>query len=314
VAGKKASRASQEKTAAQGLRHREAAAKERLATLTATATVYRDTLDRMPAAEQLERGKSDAEAELDKAHGELASAKLSESEETVRARLDASNEGVRALQSQLSQTEREFHHLKGAMSQAEGLHQKRAAAAARVDELERQTERAMLESQAYDRLYALFEECREKQLGTVMGPIHDRVLRWMRLLRLSSYQAIRFNDQFLPEKLVAGDGAIEFGLTEESTGTIEQIALMVRLALGATLSTPEEPVVAVLDDPLTHSDVVRMGLMSAVIKNATCGDFSAVPPAGPLQIIVLTCHPEWFAIDGATMVDLSSPNVLTRSC
>ena len=40
-----------------------------------------------------------------------------------------------------------------AMSQSEGLHQKRAAAASRVEELTRQTERETLEADAYDRLY-----------------------------------------------------------------------------------------------------------------------------------------------------------------
>jgi hypothetical protein len=42
--------------------------------------------------------------------------------------------------------------------------------------------------QAYDRLLALFEDCREKQLGTIMGPIHDRIVRWMQLLRIGGYQ------------------------------------------------------------------------------------------------------------------------------
>ena len=188
---------------------------------------------------------------------------------------------MRALDTQLKAAEKEFHEIKGAMSQSEGLHQKRTAAAARVEELTRQTEREALESEAYDRLYALFEECRERQLGSVMGPIHDRVLRWMRLLRIGGYQSIRFNDQLLPEKLVAGDGATEWMLGEESTGTIEQIAMMVRLALGSMLSTPDDPAVAVLDDPLTHSDVVRLDRMRAVLKSASAGDLDSTPPAGP---------------------------------
>jgi len=94
-------------------------------------------------------------------------------------------------------------------------------------------------------------------------------------------------------------------LEEESTGTIEQIALMVRLALGSTLSTPEEPVVAALDDPLTHSDVIRLDRMRAVLRNASVGDPSSTPPAGPLQIVIFTCHSEWFAVDGAKIIDLT---------
>jgi uncharacterized protein YhaN len=259
----------------------------------------------MLTAEQIAEAVRIAEVAEECARGELEAAKLSEGEETIRERLDAATDALRALNAQLTEVERDFNEIKGAMSQTEGLHQKRAAAAARVEELTRQTDHESLECDAYDRLYALFEECREKQLGTVMGPIQDRVTRWMRLLRIGSYQSIRFNDQFLPDKLIGGDGAAEMTLGEESIGTIEQIALMVRLALGSTLSTPEEPVVAVLDDPLTHSDVVRLDRMRAVLKNAGVGDAGSTPPAGPLQIIVFSCHPEWFAVDGSKIIDLT---------
>ncbi len=44
----------------------------------------------------------------------------------------------------------------------------------------------------------------------------------MRLLRIGGYQSIHFKDQLLPDKLLAGDGATERALEEESTGTIEQ--------------------------------------------------------------------------------------------
>ena len=291
--------------AAPGLRRQEADAKSKLTTLEATAAVLREQLGRLLTAEQIDQAIQEAGIAVSQAQADLNSAKLSEDESTIGQRLDAAKESERALQARLTEVQREFHQTKGAISTTEGLHQKRAAAAARVEELIRQTEREALESEAYDCLYALFEECREKRLGAVMGPIHDRVLRWMRLLRIGNYEAVRFNDQFLPEKLVAGAGAIEMTLAEESTGTIEQIGLMVRLALGSTLSSPAEPVVAILDDPLTHSDVMRLDLMRAVLKNAAAGDAGATPPAGPLQIVVFTCHPEWFAIDGATIIDVA---------
>lgn len=298
--------------AALGSRQREATAKERLLTLNTTVRLLRDELDRMPTTKQAEDDVLNAIQALEEAREGLEAAKLSEDEETIRDRLDNANEGLRAIESQLTEAQKEFHQIEGAMRLSEGLHQRRAAGAARFEVLKQQTEWDTLESQAYDRLYALFEECREKQLGTVMGPIHDRVLRWMQLLRIGGYHAIRFNDQFLPESLIAGDGAVELSLGEESTGTIEQIALMVRLALGSTLSTPDEPVVAMLDDPLTHSDVIRLDRMRAVLKAAASGDPASTTPAGPMQIMVFSCHPEWFAIDGARIIDLSKPDVLSK--
>jgi energy-coupling factor transporter ATP-binding protein EcfA2 len=294
-----------------GLRQREMAAKEKRAELAATTTALRGQLDRQPTAEQLEDAVREARERVEDARKALDASRLSESEETIRERLDAAKEALKVTGTQLSGTLRELHEIKGAMGQAEGLHQRRSAAAARVEELTRQTERERLESEAHDRLYALFEECREKQLGVLMGPIHDRLMRWMRLLHIG-YQSIRFNDQFLPDALI--DGATELMLEEESTGTIEQVALMVRLALGSALSSAEEPVVAMLDDPLTHSDVVRVDRMRAVLKDASVGVPGLTPPAGPMQVIVFTCHPEWFASDGATVVDLSRPEVLSRRC
>jgi hypothetical protein len=52
--------------------------------------------------------------------------------------------------------------------------------------------------------------------------------------------------------------------------------------------------------------------MRAVLKNAALGDAAMAPPAGPLQILVFTCHPEWFAVDGARTIDLSNSDVLVR--
>src|SRR5262249_35092296 len=156
-----------------------------------------------------------------------------------------------------------------------------------------------LECAGYNRLLELFEECREKQFSAVLGPIHDRVVRWMRLLRIGSYDSVRFNDNFLPEALIGRGGALELAIANESSGTIEQLGLMIRLALGATLSSFEEPAVAVLDDPLTHSALPRLTQMRGVLRSAAAGDAAPNAQAGPLQIIVLTCHPEWFSIDGA---------------
>ncbi len=314
AASSKTVRAEQSRTIDLGLRQQDAVARENLARVNAGAKHRRGDLDRAPTVEQIDEAIRDAEDVLSKARAELEAAKLSEGEETIRDRLEASKEGVRETENQLADTDKEFHQIEGALRSTEGLHQKRAAIAAQVEERVRQTQRQLLESEAYDRLYGLFEECREKQFGAVMGPIQDRVLRWMRVLRIGGYESIRFNDQFLPEKLIAGGGATEWLLGEESTGTIEQIALMVRLALGSVLSTPEEPVLAILDDPLTHSDGVRLDRMRAVLRNAASGDTSSVPATGPLQIFICTCHPEWFTLDGAKIIDLSKPDVLRRSC
>ncbi len=281
-----------------------------------TARVRAEHVDEELAAStpmvDLEAALREAERALQTAREDLRSTELTEDEAGLNERLRAATEGRDEVEKRLRDTEAERSRVEGAIGQHEGLHQRRAEATARVDALREQVAREELESRAVDRLYALFEECREKQLSGLMGPIHDRVVRWMRLLKIGDYQSIRFNDQFLPERLVSGDGARERSFEDESTGTIEQLALMVRLALGSLLSTPERPMVALLDDPLTHSDTVRLDRMRAVLKDAAAGRADQVPPSGPLQLLVFTCHPEWFAFDGATRIDLADSDVLVR--
>ena len=54
--------------------------------------------------------------------------------------------------------------------------------------------------------------------------------------------------------------------------------------------------------------------MRAVLKDASAGVPGLTPPAGPLQVVVFTCRPEWFIFDGATIIDLSKPDVLSKRC
>jgi uncharacterized protein YhaN len=145
-----------------------------------------------------------------------------------------------------------------------------------------------------------------------MGPIHDRVLNWMRVLDIGDYKELRFGDTFLPDKLVKRDGTAEFAIGEESTGAQEQIGMLVRLALGSLLTRADEPNVAVLDDPLTHCDVGRLNRMRVILRRSSEGDPKLSLPSGPLQIIVFTCHPEWFRDEQATVIDLENPEVMQR--
>jgi hypothetical protein len=50
--------------------------------------------------------------------------------------------------------------------------------------------------------------------------------------------------------------------------------------------------------------------MRVVLRAAADGDATTNPPAGPLQILVFTCHPEWFRTDAATVIDLGNPLIL----
>jgi hypothetical protein len=287
-------------------------AKEVLAGCEATVTSRQEELDRFRAEAHIAHRVENAKRELTAIEEELRASALTAEELTVVERVAACKEAVSALERQARENEEKYNKIKGRLEGSEGLHAQRARLSAQADELTRVTSSEELESDAVDRLYELFEECREKQLGTLMGPIHDRVLNWMRVLDIGDYKEVRFGDTFLPEKLVRRDGTAEFTIGEESTGAQEQIGMLVRLALGSLLTRPGEPTVAVLDDPLTHCDVGRVNRMRVILRRSSEGDPKQSPPAGPLQVMLFTCHPEWFRDEQATVIDLENPEAMQR--
>jgi hypothetical protein len=287
-------------------------AREEKARCDAVAGSLREALGRLRSEAEIEQRLAGAKQDEDSAQGKLRQTELTAEEATIDQRLADRKADVEAIEHQIRETEEKYNQNKGRIEGSENLHAERASHAARVEELTRLTQQEDLERVAVDRLYELFEECREKQLGALMSPIHDRVLNWMRVLEIGDYKEMRFDDKFLPDKLLRRDGTAEFSMNEESTGAQEQIGMLVRLALGSLLTSPSEPTVAILDDPLTHCDIGRLNKMRAILRRASEGDTLAKPPAGPLQIIVLTCHPEWFRDERATVIDLESADVMQR--
>ena len=287
-------------------------AKGDLARLEATAQACAADLARLPNEEEICQRTKIATESHEEALQQLTKTELTKEEATIEERLKSSKEAVSALEQQLQENAGKYNRLKGRLEESEGLHSRRAALAARVDELTRVTTRESYVRESVDRLYELFEASRERQHNTLMSPIHDRVLNWMQALNLGDYKEMRFGDAFLPDKLVRRDGTAEFVIDEESTGAQEQIGMLVRLALGSLLTSANEPTVAILDDPLTHCDVGRLNKMRAILRRAAEGDNRLTPPAGPLQIIILTCHPEWFRDEFATVIDLENVDVMQR--
>jgi len=294
------------------VRQDESVAKADLAGCNAKAEVSRDELGRLQTESQIVTRVEEATAALATAQTSLKDTELTNEELTIVERLHAEEEAVVAIERQIVDVAEKYNRIKGRLEGSEGSHAQRSAIAARVEELERSIARDLLEKDAVDRLYALFEECREKQLGSVMTPIHDRVMNWLRVLDIGDYKEMRFNDAFLPDKLMTRDGTGEFSISEESTGAQEQIGMLVRLGLGSVLTSANDPAVAILDDPLTHCDIGRLNRMRVILRRIAEGDSTLTPPAGPMQIVILTCHPEWFRDDKATVIDLEDAAIMSR--
>ncbi|MBL8798094.1 MAG: hypothetical protein JNM56_29625 [Planctomycetia bacterium] len=281
--------------------------KEELSGLGATLQAHREELARLGEETALQAALTAAQLAQAEAERNLANNRLSEAEQTIDQRCAEAQTACQERQKRLRELEDRLTELKGFLHGNEGLHSRLTDAEARVREAEQAWQREKLEADAHKRLRDLFEECRETQVQQVMGPIAGRVLEWSQRIGLDEYREVRFGDKFLPEGIVLhhGTAGSPVALDVESYGTGEQLSLLVRLALGGVLAR-DEPVTAILDDPLAHADPGKHRKILDVIRLAAAGNPAWNPPAGPLQIIVLTCHPDRFDyLPGAQHIDLA---------
>ena len=105
---------------------------------------------------------------------------------------------------------------------------------------------------------------------------------------------LQLGEDFKPVSLGREKAAETFGLL--SDGTQEQIAVLVRLALGGMLATKGEPVPLILDDALVFSDDERIDRMFDALSRA----------AQSHQVIVLTCRTRTFRSLGGNVLRLEA--------
>lgn len=272
-----------------------------------TATLAQTELQRLGDALSLQAALKQAEQDRECARLSLESAQLTEAEKTIDQRLGDAKQALKIREHRLHAENDQMHELRGRLMGSEGLHPALADAEAAVLEADKALARETLEAEAHRRLRDLFEQNRDNQVQQVMGPIGSRVLSWAQALGLSEYREVRFGDHYLPDAVVMrnGAGVQPSSLEDESYGTNEQLSLLVRLALGGVLAR-DEPVVAIFDDPLAHADPIKHRRILDVLRTAAEGNVSLLPPAGRLQILILTCHPDRFDyLTGAHHIDLA---------
>ncbi|HLJ95856.1 MAG TPA: hypothetical protein VKU02_21950, partial [Gemmataceae bacterium] len=280
---------------------------ERVVAARTAAKGARAELQRLGDEFSLQARRRQAEEAMENARQRLQEAKLNEAEETVEQRCQDAHNALRLREARLQQLKDEMNRHRGRLEGSEGLHTRLADAEAALQEAEEMLARERLEADAHQHLRELFEARRDSQVQEVMGPISGRVLRWTQSLGLNEYGEVRFGDRFLPEGLVLrhGDREKVHTFTEESYGTGEQLGLLVRLAMGGVLAK-EEPAVTILDDPLAHADPVKHRRILDIMRMAAEGNPGWTPPAGRLQILIFTCHPDRFDyLTGVRQIDLA---------
>jgi len=208
------------------------------------------------------------------------------------ARLRSALEGQNA---QLGTLDRDIANLEGQIQNAggDGLGEKVESLRQERDLTQREVEKHMVRVETLQLLKQTIDDCYKEQRDRLHAPLRRHLQPFL-------------NDVFPAAELELGDGFAITGIKRNgpttetferlSAGTQEQIAVLVRLAMGAMICERSQPVPVILDDALVFSDDDRIEQM-----------FDALNRAGQKQqVIVLTCRTRAFATLGGRQLYISS--------
>ncbi len=206
-------------------------------------------------------------------------------------RLQAALQGQR---DRLAAVEKDIAHLEGQIQSAggDGLGENAEALREELGLAQRDVERGRARAESLTLLRDTVEACYKEQRDRLNAPLRRHLQPFL-------------NDVFPSAELELGDGFAITGIKRHgpspedferlSAGTQEQIAVLVRLAMGAMLGERGQPVPIILDDALVFSDDDRIEQM-----------FDALTRAGQKQqVIVLTCRTRAFAALGGRPLSIS---------
>jgi predicted ATP-dependent endonuclease of OLD family len=287
-------------------RSTEHSVRSRIALLEAQTRSSQERLAR-ENGDELARAVEDAKTRLAAARQQVVDTTLSDADRDLEAQYQAAQTARTNRADRVRDSEDAILRLRTQLTGAEDLHQKRIHAEQTVMDCERELKRETLYANAHKHLKEVFEQVRQTQVKRVVGPINDRVITWARQLGLTDYDGLSFGNELLPTGLQpihqANGEAVD--MQRESYGTLEQLSLLIRLAVGGLLARTE-PAVALLDDPLAHADPHKHRKMLDILASASRGEPNGPRPTGPLQIVIFTCHADRFDfLDGAQQIDLA---------
>lgn len=223
--------------------------------------------------------------------------KKTPSQEELERRANRMDRLKRALQAQnerLGDLEKNIANLEGQIQSAggDGLGERVETLREEFALAQREAERQKVRTESLSLLKETIEACYKEQRDRLNAPLRRHLQPFL-------------NDVFPSAELELGDGFSITGIKRNgpeaedferlSAGTQEQIAVLVRLAMGAMLGERGQPVPIILDDALVFSDDDRIEQM-----------FDALTRAGQKQqVIVLTCRTRAFAALGGRPLSIA---------
>jgi uncharacterized protein YhaN len=215
--------------------------------------------------------------------------------ERFRIRINRLERARETQRSRLGSLDREIANLEGQIQNAggDGLGEKVVILREERELADREVENYKSRVATMTLLKETIEACYKEQRDRLHAPLRRHLQPFL-------------NDVFPSAEIELSDGFSIAGIKRNgpaaetfahlSTGTQEQIAVLVRLAMGAMICERGQAVPIILDDALVFSDDDRIGQM-----------FDALNRAGQKQqVIVLTCRTRAFAALGGRQLSISS--------
>jgi DNA repair exonuclease SbcCD ATPase subunit len=214
--------------------------------------------------------------------------------DSLRNRVDRYQSSLANRREALAQLDTLIANLEGRIQEAggDGLGEKTAALREEVDLAKRELQR----QQAHVATLTLLRDVIEQSYHERREQLNAPLRRYLRPF---------LNDLFPRAEVDLGEGFVIENITRHgpgpehferlSDGTQEQIAVLVRLAMGAMLADQGREVPVILDDALVFSDDARIEQM-----------FDALNRAGQKQqVIVLTCRAKAFSLLGGRQLSIT---------
>ena len=278
----------------------------RLAQLTTKQELTERRLQELGSESALKHRVAEAEAACKSAREAVEATALTKEELEVESRLIGARRARELRRERIQSKTEQAAEIRGRLQQKEGLHEELATAEAELHRLEMLHREKSTDAEAHQLLLKLFESCRDQQVGATTGRIASQVMQWSHRLGLGEYEAVEFEKGYLPQGMRLPAVETPVSLDDESYGTLEQLALLVRLAVGRLVAGGKRHV-ALLDDPLTHADTAKHRRMVEILQDVAAGHGTSDDgsPISPLQVLIFTCHPERFDyLTNAKQIDL----------
>ena len=232
-----------------------------------------------------ELAKTEEDARAARESREDVQAELSAAEpESLKVRLKNAQDAAQRASVELSANEQKQNNLRIALSVLgeEGLYTRREEAVRRFRHLEREHQRTEAKAEAARLLHDTFSRRRQEARQRYSGPFKQRIEQLGRIVFNPSF-SVDIDDRLsIARRTLDGD---TLQVDQLSTGALEQLAVISRLACAAIVSPDGSGTPVIIDDALGWSDPDRLERMGAAI--AATGE--------QCQVIILTCTPGRYA-------------------